>query len=185
MKKFQTLPKKSQPLPKNSKPLPKNSQPPLKNFSTPLENLSTHPPENFSTPSPRKFLNPPPPPPKKKVELTPLPHLFSIFLFFFLPLFTFQKKSKKIFLGGLNPLNPPPPPLNTPLPFLVRFYAYIFGGPFQSDSTHRSEALLGQILRIIIFGDLFQSDSTLRSEALLGQILRINICRPFSVRFNA
>ena len=69
-------------------------------------------------------------------------------------------------------------------PFLVRFYAYIFGGPFQSDSTHRSKALFGQILRIKIFGGPFQSDSTHRLESLYGQILRINIWRPFSVRFN-
>ena len=85
-------------------------------------------------------------------------------------------------MGGFKP--PEPSPLNTPLLFLVRFYAYIFGVPFQSESTHRSKALFVQILRIIIFEGLFQSDSTFRSEAHFGQILRIINWRPFSVRFN-
>ena len=115
----------------------------------------------------------------------PPPHLFSFFSLFLSTSFHFSKKKSEILGGGVEPPEPPPPSLNTPLPFLVRFYAYIFGGPFQSYSTHRSETLFGQILCIILFGGLFQSDSTLRSEALFGQILRINICRLFSVRFNA
>ena len=47
-------------------------------------------------------------------------------------------------------------PINFPHLQLVHFpyesrtplFTGIFGGPFQSDSTHRSEALFGQILRI-------------------------------------
>ena len=90
-------------------------------------------------------------------------------------------------------------------PFSVRFYAYIFGGPFQSDSTHRSEARFGQILRINIWRPFsvrfnaqirghvwsdsthkrgpFQSDSTHRSEALFGLCVLVYVFWSFLMNF--
>ena len=70
-------------------------------------------------------------------------------------------------------------------PFLARFYAYIFGGPFQSDSTHRSEALFGQILRIYIWRPFsVRFNAQIRGPFWLDSTHN-NIWRPFSVRFNA
>ena len=68
---------------------------------------------------------------------------------------------------------------------MVRFHAYIFGGPFQSDSTHRSEALFGQILRKSIWRPFsVRFNAQIRDPFWLDSTHNI-ISRPFSVRFNA